>query len=87
MAKKKSQSDVTRVLFVSGDDYAATQVEDDIGIKEAVRMVEAGETFPDGIEVEIKKFKGKIDPDFVQFMFDEMIDYDFAKTNCFYVLD
>jgi hypothetical protein len=79
---KKKQ---TRILIISGEDYAALTIEQGIGIEECARRVEAGEELPEGVEADIEVF-GEVDPKFIGFA-QEFIDYDQAKTNNFYLLD
>lgn len=88
--KKSSVGKKTRILLIEGnDDFGALEIENSIGIKKAAEMVERGESLcTDEIDAEgtILEFDA-IDPEFIQFVFDEMCDYDSLKNKCFYVID
>jgi hypothetical protein len=81
-----------KILFVHGDDdYAALQWEqlnqektDKIILKFTTNPTGRIE-FADGCYVELKEF-GNIDEKFIEFLFDEMLDYDSCKHVNFYIL-
>ena len=79
------------VLYAHGDDYAATYIEGDVGIKKAYEAAKANggkATFSDEdgyAEVEIREF-GEVDPAFISFV-GNFVDYDATKHDYFFVID
>jgi hypothetical protein len=81
-----------KILFVTGDEYSAMQINDEIGIAKAYEMtkenggkltIDDDETYA---ELSIIEF-GEVDPKFVEFINDKMIDYDSSKHTDFFVID
>jgi hypothetical protein len=81
-----------KILYVTGDDYAAMYVEDDLGVDKAVKMTEdnGGKMTIDNDEVyaelSILEFKD-VDPDFVDFVKHKIMDYDMSKHENFFVIE
>ena len=80
------------VLEVSGQDYAAVNFEDDLegDVQKYVDLCsENGGSYEDeefGVEFDIHEF-GKVDPDFVAWVKNNLLDYDDGKHHNFYVLE
>lgn len=84
----------TILLHVSGGDYSAQDFEKYFNAQEVYEdMVKHNLTlmvFDSSdyyIEVRIREFKDGIDGDFISYLYDEFIDYDFAKHTNFYVVE
>lgn len=81
-----------KILFVTGDEYSAMHVSDDIGISNAVKMAEENNgTFTidndeSYAELSILEF-GDVDPKFIEFIESKMIDYDNSKHTDFFVIE
>lgn len=80
-----------KILYVTGDDYAAMYVEDDLGVDEAVKMTEENggkitiandEVYA---ELSILEFKD-VDPAFVDFVKYKIMNYDMSKHINFFVI-
>ena len=80
-----------KILHVTGDDYAAMYVEDDIGVEKAVKM-----TLENGGKLKInnddtyavltiREYKD-VDPAFIEFIKDTIMDYDMSKHENFFVI-
>lgn len=80
------------VLEVYGNDYAAVVFEDDLGgdVQKYVDLCnENGGSYEDedqGVEFQIHEF-GVVDPDFIAWVKDDLLDYDDGKHHNFYVLE
>lgn len=78
------------VLYTHGEDYAASYIEGDVGVKKAYRTAKANggkATFRYEFgyaEVEIREF-GEVDPAFISFV-DNFTDYDATKHHYFFVI-
>jgi hypothetical protein len=81
-----------KILYISGDEYSAMSVEQEIGIPKAIELAtsnngkytyESDETFA---ELKILEF-GEVDSEFVEFIVDNFIDYDRAKDTNFYLIE
>jgi hypothetical protein len=81
-----------KILYVTGDDYAAMYVEDDLGVDKAVKMTEENggkmtiandEVYA---ELSILEFKD-VDPAFVDFVKYTIMDYDMSKHENFFVIE
>lgn len=83
---------ILKVLLVSGDGFAALNIEQEIGIEKAAKM-----TIENGGELEIYgdhyyallrilEF-GEVDPKFIDFVINEIQDYTKAKDKTFYVIE
>lgn len=81
-----SKADVNRVLLVTGvDDYHASSFEREYGgtpVKDILDNLSDYES--DDWELKVYEF-GSIDPEFVQFIKDNIQDYDHSKTTNFYL--
>ena len=82
----------TIILRIYGDDYAANTFESEFGIdktKEALKndnLSEALDEFEDDFQYEVHEF-GVIDPEFIKFVKNRIMDYDDSKHENFYVID
>lgn len=80
------------VLEVYGNDYAAVTFEDDLegDVKKYVDLCnENGGDYQDeeaGIEFQIHEFD-EVDPDFIEWVKNTLLDYDDSKHHNFYVLE
>jgi hypothetical protein len=81
-----------KILYVTGDDYAAMYVEDDLCVDKAVKMTEENggkmtiandEVYA---ELSILEFKD-VDPAFVDFVKHKIMDYDMSKHENFFVIE
>ena len=80
-----------KILFVTGDDFAAVSVEEEIGIEAAAKMTEenGGELILNKqfyAELMIREF-GEVDPFFISFIRDRIEDSDHKKTTDFFILE
>jgi hypothetical protein len=83
-----------KVLYVtSGDDFAALRFEEKYGTKEYQGLWDKCQSKDDDtiiveefIEITAMEF-GEVDPEFLAFMWNNMIDYDYAKSTNFYIID
>lgn len=81
-----------KILFITGDDYSAMGVEQEIGIEKAAKMtIDNGGslTINDDelyAELSILEFK-EVDEKFIEFIKDKIMDYDDAKHTDFYVIE
>lgn len=80
-----------KILYVTGDDYAAMYVEDDLGVDEAVKMVEENDgkitIANDEVYAELSIFEFKdVDPAFVDFVKHKIMNYDMSKHVNFFVI-
>lgn len=81
-----------RILYVYGDEYSALNVEQEIGIEEAAKLVEenGGQVAINNNEfyanLKILTFK-EVDPEFVSFVQLNLLDYDASKSENFYVIE
>lgn len=78
------------ILEVYGDDYSAVTFEDELNedVQKYVDLCSenGGNYEEDGIEFEIHEF-GDVDPDFITWVKDDLLDYDDGKHHNFYVLE
>lgn len=84
----------TVLLHVSGGDYSALNFEQNFNAQEVYdNMIADGhnlvvfDTSEYYIEIRIREFKDAVDSDFISYLFEEMIDYDFAKHTNFYIVE
>lgn len=81
------------ILHVSGDDYAAMHFEQNFNPKKVYEdMVIENKTFTYFesdeyyIDVKIRRF-GDVDPAFIDFLHDQLIDYDASKHEDFFIVE
>ena len=80
------------VLFITGEDYSAMEVEQEIGIEEAYKLTvkNGGKLTIDNeilyADLSVLKF-GDVDSTFITFIESELLDYDQSKSTNFYVID
>jgi len=80
------------VLLITGEDYSAMKVEQEIGIEEAYKLTvkNGGKLTIDNeilyADLSVLKF-GDVDPTFITFIESELLDYDQSKSTNFYVID
>lgn len=85
---------MSKVLKVTGDDFAALQFEQQYEAKKVCQdlidndseFIELEDKEGGVIEVSLYEFK-TIDPKFVDFIKNDILDYDNQKTTSFYVVD
>ncbi|QOV08312.1 hypothetical protein Kirov_113 [Bacillus phage Kirov] len=84
----------TVLLHVSGGDYSAQDFEKHFNPQEVYdNMIADGHTlvvFDSSeyyIEVRIYEFKDEVDGDFITYLHENFIDYDFAKHTNFYIVE
>lgn len=83
---------MTKILYVTGDEYSAMYIEDGVGVEEAYRQAaesEGKKTFIDDngyAECEVLEF-GEVDFKFIEFIRNNIQDYDVAKHKNFYEID
>jgi len=85
---------MTKVLYAYGDDdYGALQFEQKYKTEEHLALWEKINKsdedyfeFSDGCYVEAMEF-GEVDPEFISFVFDKMVDYDSSKHTNFIIVD
>ena len=77
-----------KILLIEGDDdYAAVSFEDEIGLEKAKELIAKGETIKgDSFYGKVLEF-GEVDKKFVDFVRDEIQDYDDSKHANFYVIE
>ena len=79
-----------KILIISGDgDYAACAFEESgMTVEEAAKKVEAGEELSEDGEFEGRVLEfGEVDPKFVEWVKNEVVDYDDGKHTAFYVVN
>jgi hypothetical protein len=76
-----------KILFVSGDDdFAAVTFENEVGLKKAKELLAEGKPIEgEGFIAKVLEF-GEVDQKFIDFISDEIQDYDDSKHKNFYVL-
>jgi len=85
---------MSKVLKVTGDDFAALQFEQQFDIKKVYQdlidndseFIELEDKDGEIIEVSLYEFTN-IDPKFVDFIKNDILDHDEQKTTSFYVID
>lgn len=81
-----------KLLFVNGGDNSASFIEDEVGVKNAVKLAEnkGGSCIIEDNEnyakVTIIEF-GEVDIKFIKFINDNFIDYDFSKDSNFFIVE
>ena len=75
-----------KILLISGDDYAANTFENEMGVEEAKKLIEQGEKVEsDEFSGEVFEF-GEVDEKFIDFIRNEIQDYDMSKHQNFYII-
>ncbi|MED4579068.1 hypothetical protein P9480_09930 [Bacillus atrophaeus] len=82
-----------KILWIRGEgDYDALEIEREVGVDEAFKLAagNGGSYYLEGdaysAMLYVKDF-GPVDPKFVEFIRDNFIDYDRAKSEDFYVIE
>lgn len=84
-----------KILYVTGNDYSASNVKEKMGIEKAVKFAKdnGGSITVNNDELEIYDTDmtifefGEVDPRFVDFVLNELMDYDDSKHTNFYVIE
>lgn len=75
-----------KILLITGDDdFAAATFEEDMSISQAVQKINAGRDLGEGYDGKILEF-GEVDPEFIDFIKNDIMDYDDSKHKNFYVI-
>lgn len=78
----------TRVLLVTGDDFAVINFESAHGgtsVKDILDDLEKYNSEDDEWEFKVLEFEGEIDPKFVEFIKSDIQDYDHSKHTNFFL--
>lgn len=81
-----------KVLHVCGEEYSAMFISDKFGLEEAYKLAEQQggsciiEDDENYAEVKVLEF-GDVDPDFIDFITDNFIDYDNSKNEDFFIIE
>jgi len=88
-----------RLLYITGEDYSAVHYESNFGTdkqtKELIKLIEQSE---EGIyiyddesyeyfEASILEFEGEISKEFLDWIKNDICDYDGLKHTCFYIIE
>ena len=79
----------TKILYIYGDDdFGAMIAQDEFNLQQIADDMKIGEKkeISDGIYIKLMEFD-KIDPDFLDFLREEMIDYDDSKHTNYIVIN
>jgi hypothetical protein len=86
----EGKSDKTKILYVFGDDDYAVIEWKELSKEKQEKAIKKAEgkkmyEFSDGCFIKILEF-GKIDPKFIDFIRDEIMDYDSSKHQDFFLI-